>query len=267
MKIYDRYKPDSLEERVRQADRDAKARRGIRGDYNVIQTCAALSFAVFFGVLVVLGLYEDVLSDVVFTCLCVLLGAALVASLVFLVFLGKKGDDTELDLYIYGMKNGRFLLLNQLYETLERIDPGEVREIRILSAMRPTTRQRRIGGRRGRRNKEYTNYEYFGEKRANGRIRSYPMVVLCTGKKRINWNCIDDSIRRRQLNHLLTFVPMGDKEGHFVYLLQNSRCPVVVAPKVYKRYREHLDGLFARSGMDMSRVEPMKENPEQKIIG
>jgi len=262
MKIYDRYKPDSLEERVRQADRDAKARRGIRGDYNVIQTCAAISFAVFFGVLVVLGLFEDSFSEAALIGMCILLGAAFVASLVFLILLEKKGDDAELDLYIYGMKNGRFLLLNQLYETLKRIDPVDVKEIRILSATRPLTRQRRIGGRGGRRNKEYTNYEYFGEKRANGRIRSYPMVVLCTGKKRINWNCIDDSIRRRQLNHLLTFVPMGDKEAHFVYLLQKSCCPVVVAPKVYKRYREHLDGFFVRSGMDMKRVETMKENPE-----
>lgn len=255
MKIYDRYKLDSSEERQRQADRVAKARRGIRKDYNVIQTCAAISFAVFFGILVVLWLFEDAFSDIVFTGLCVLLGMAFIASLVSLIFLEKKGDDTELDLYIYGMKNGRFLLLNQLYETLERIDPGEVEEIRILSAMRPLTRQRRIGGRRGRRNKEYTHYEYFGKKRANGRIRSYPMAVLCTGKKRINWNYMDDSIRRRQLNHLLTFVPMGDKEEHFVYLLQNSCCPVVVVPKVYKRYREHLDGLFTRSGMDMNRLE------------
>lgn len=266
MKIYDRYKPDSSGERQRQADRSAKARRGIRKDYSVIQTCAAISFAVFFGILVVLWLFEDAFSDVVFTGVCVLLGAAFVASFVFLILLEKKGDDTELDLYIYGMKNGRFLLLNQLYETLERIDPGEVKEIRILSAMRPLTRQRRIGGRRGR-HKEYTNYEYFGEKRANGRIKSYPMAVLYTEKKRINWNNIDDPIRHRQLNHLLTFVPMGDKEEHFVYLLQNSCCPVVIAPKVYKRYSEHLDGLFARSGMDVNRVEPMKENPEQKIIG
>ncbi|MBP3653724.1 MAG: hypothetical protein J6J78_11765 [Clostridia bacterium] len=60
---------------------------------------------------------------------------------------------------------------------------------------------------------------------------------------------------------------MGDKEEHFVYLLQNSRCPVVVASKVYRRYREHLDALFVRSGMDMDRMELMKENPEQKIIG
>lgn len=267
MRIYDRYKLDSSEERQRQVDGGAKARRGIRQDYNVIQTCAAISFAVFFGILVVLWLFEDAFSDAVFTGLCILLGIAFVASLVSLIFLGKKGDDTELDLYIYGMKNGRFLLLNQLYETLERIDPAEVKEIRILSAMRPLTRQRRIGGGRGRRNKEYTNYEYFGEKRANGRIRSYPMAVLCTGKKRINWKNIDDPIRHRQLNHLLSFVPMGDKEEHFVYLLQNSRCPVVVAPKVYRRYREHLDALFVRSGMDMNRVEPMKENPEQKIIG
>lgn len=57
MKIYDRYKLDSSGERQRQADRGAKARRGIRKDYSVIQTCAAVSFAVFFGILVVLWLF------------------------------------------------------------------------------------------------------------------------------------------------------------------------------------------------------------------
>lgn len=112
MRIYDRYKLDSSEERQRQTDGIAKSRRGIRKEYNVIQTCAAVSFAVFFGIMVVLWLFEDAFSDAVFTGLCILLGIAFVASLVSLIFLGKKGDDTELDLYIYGMKNGRFLLLN-----------------------------------------------------------------------------------------------------------------------------------------------------------
>ena len=59
MRIYDRYKLDSSEERQRQVDGIAKTRRGIRQDYNVIQNCAAISFAVFFGILVVLWLFED----------------------------------------------------------------------------------------------------------------------------------------------------------------------------------------------------------------
>ena len=253
MKIYDRYKIDSSQERQRYAENAGKARQ----EYNRTQTIAAIIIAVCVGFAVFLAIYIDSFPAVVQDVLGITWIAITLAGLVLLFSLEKKGDDTEPDMYIYGMRNGRFLLLNQLYETLGRIDPGEVKEIRILSAMRPLTRQRSY--RILPHHKETTKYEYFGEARENGRIRSYPMVVLRTGKKRINWHFIDDPIRRRKLNHLLTFIPMGDKEEHFVYLLQNSCCPVVIAPKVYKRYREHLDGLFARSGMDMNRLKIEEE--------
>lgn len=264
MKIYARYSLDSAEEGQRHADQIGKARQGLRKEYNRIETTAAILVTACIGFAVLLAVYVDSFPAAARVAAGAIWMLGCIAACVALIRLKRKGDAGELDLYIYGMKNGRFFLLNQLYEPMKRITPGEVREIRILFAMRPTTRQRRFGKRyRG----ENTDYAYVGETRENGRIRAYPMAVACTGKKKINWNCIDDPIRRRQLNHLLTFVPMGDKEAHFVYLLQNSRCPVVIAPKVYQRYRAHLDALFARSGMDMNRVERMKEHTERaKII-
>ena len=256
MRIYDRYNTDSSQERRRQRDRIAKSRRGLRRDYNLAQNWAVVCFMAWVGLCVILLAFRDALPGFACMSLGILTGIGFVISLILALNLERIGDDGEPDLYIYGMKNGCFLLLNQLYETLRRIDPAELREICILSAMRPTTRQRRY---RIRWNHENTAYDFFGEKQKNGRIRSYPMAVLCTKQMRTGWSYIDCPVFRRRLNSLLSFVPMGEGEEHFVFLLQKSSCPVVVDPKVYRRWQAHLDALFARSGMDRNRLVLMKE--------
>lgn len=270
MKIYDRYKLDSSEERQRQTDGIAKARRGIREDYDRLNNLSVALFVIFFGLVIALGIWGDALpSDAVWV-LAGLAGLFLIAAFTgyYLVY-GKSGDDKQADLYIFGMENGDFLMLNPLYEEMERIAPGDICEIRILAAMRPTTRQRYIHRRRHGINRKYgdrTHYEYFGDTVDAGgyaQTTPYPMAVLCTGGKEFDWRWIDDPIFRRDLQQWITFVPFGENADPFAYLLENTTCPVVIVREVYEQYRDELDGLFAQSGMNMNRLQFMQEESRQ----
>lgn len=267
MKIFDRYNPDSSQERRRYEERLAKAKRSLREDYDAAGNRALACYLACPGIALALGIWWDYFPKILQGVLPGVWGISVVVMLLAMVRMDKRGNDEEMDLYIFGMEDGRFLLVNPIYEELGSIAPGEVKEIRILSAMRPTTRQRYVDRHYG----EQTHYEYYvGGTMETGEIDAYPMAVLCAGEE-IDWSWIDDPIFRRQLNTILTFVPLGDNAEAFVHLLRESRCPVVAVPDVYERYREQLDALFVCSGMDMKRFGFMKENPEQakmtKIIG
>lgn len=272
MQIFDRYNIVHPVERLRYAERLQKSRRGIREDYDCGGRIGVGLFIIFFAFLLVFYLYGEEMSTAVTAVLAT--AAALVFIAAFIVshlVVDKIGDDEKIDLYIYGMENGDFLLLNPLYEEMERIHPGKVQEIRILAAMRPTSRQTHYQRYRGG---EATHYEYHGEAIENGdayESTPYPMAVLCTYAKDFDWRWIDDPIFRRDLQKWLTFVPLGENAQNFVHLLRSTTCPVFLVQEIYHSYWPQLDALFTQSGMDLSRLQIMREETRQaqmtRIIG
>ena len=272
MQVFDRYNILTPAERLRYEERMKKSRRGIRGDYDRGGNIGVALFILFFCFVLVFFFWGEYMPPALIAVLAVLAGFTLIAAFVmYHRVVDKIGDDEKTDLYIYGMEGGDFLLLNPLYEEMERISPGRVQEIRILAAMRPTTRQTYIASKTYR---EVTHYEYFGENTENGGEHEtvpYPMAVLCTAAKDFDWRWIDDPIFRRDLQKWLTFVPLGENAPNFVHLLQNTSCPVYLVQEVYHHYWPRLDALFTQSGMDLSRLQIMQEETRQaqmtKIIG
>ena len=272
MQVFDRYNILIPAERLRYEERLQKSRRGIREDYDRGGNIGVALFILFLAFVLVFFVSGEIMPFPVIVVLGAMAVLTLIAAIVvYHRVVDKTGDDEKPDLYIYGMENGDFLLLNPLYEEMERIHPGEVQEIRILNAMRPTTRQKRIAPKTYR---EVTHYEYHGENTENGGEHEtvpYPMAVLCTAAKDFDWRWIDDPIFRRELQKWLTFVPLGENAPNFVHLLQNTACPVYLVQEVYHHYWPRLDSLFTQSGMDLSRLQVMQEETRQaqmtKIIG
>lgn len=267
MKIFGRFDGDHPAERLRYEERLKKARRSIREDYDRVEKAAVGLFILCFALVIALGVWGDSLPIGAVWTLGTAAALTLIAAFIgYCIVYYKTGDDGQTDLYIYGMDGDDFLLLNPLYEELDRVSPAEVEEIRILSAMRPTTRQRYMDH-RGigvfYQNGDATTYEYFGETGEDGAVTPLPMAVLCAQAKDFDWRWIDDPIFRRNLQNWVSFVPFGDNEPNFVCLLQNTACPVVIVQEVYDRHRQHLDALFACSGMDMARLQMMQEDPRQ----
>lgn len=270
--VFDRYNIVHPVERIRYEERMQKSRRGLREDYDHGGNIGVGLFIIFFAIVLLFFFWGEEMSAAVIAVLATAAVLAFVAAfIVYYLVVDKTGDDEKLDLYIYGVESDDFLLLNPLYEEMERIHPGEIQEIRILAAMRPTTRQKHIDTRTYR---EITHYEYFGEGTENGsehETTPYPMAVLCTGAKDFDWRWIDDPIFRRDLQQWLTFVPLGTNAQNFVHLLRNTACPVFLVQEVYHSYWPQLDALFTQSGMDLSRLQIMQEETRQtqmiRIIG
>lgn len=250
MTIYDRYNGDPSAERRRQHERLRKAKRGLREDYEQAGKLAWSLFAAFLLLAVVLLLQDDPPDWMYILLVAPFLGFAFVG-----IRWESGGDARKYDLYIYGMEDGAFLLLNPLYEVLKRISPAEICEIRIFAAMRPTTRQRVVPTKG--LEKDTTGYEPWGVPReADGeeKVDAYPMAVLHTGDTEADWRYMHDPICRRLLNDVLSIVPMGENAMPFAWALRQSGCPVVVERETYEAHRELLDELFALSGMDMGRL-------------
>lgn len=176
----------------------------------------------------------------------------LAAAVFWLMF----GDSDKCDLYIYGMEDGMFLILNPLYEVMRQIAPGEIREIHIIPAMRPETRQKSLLKSRN----DVTSFAVCGEKES-----PYPMAVLYTGEGDVDWShahMVEDvdwryqhvPACRRALQEYLSIVPMGENALTFSWALQESACPVIVDGGTYKAHSEYLNSLFELSGMDMNRL-------------
>lgn len=258
MQIFDRYNADAVE-RKRYEARLEKARYSLREDYDRLGNLTVALFIVCFALAIALGIWG---GEIPAAAAWTLGGAAalfLIAAFTGYYFVDKTGNDEWPDLYIYGMEAGDFLLLNPLYEEMERIRPGQVREIRILAAMKPTTRQWHIGRHYG----EVTHYEYFGETTEAGETIAFPMAVLCTHVEDFDWRWIDDPIFRRDLQKMLTFVPFGENKQPFLHLLKNTACPVFIVREVYDAHQPALDELFINSGMDLSRLQFMQEETRQ----
>ena len=95
----------------------------------------------------------------------------------------------------------------------------------------------------------------------------YPMAVLYTGKKHMNWKQYEDAALFRLqdagfhelLQKQLVIVPHGENFEPFVYLLKNSACPVIISRRMYDLHRGLMDQLFVHSGMDMNRLNVVEE--------
>lgn len=252
MKIYDRYYADSSDARNRYMKEEVNSR------FNTLQKNKFI-MGVVLGVLVV--------AEVVLICmrptdpdlqLTMGLYLPLLIVLLPLCFLAEK----ELcDAWVYGVKDGKFLILNVMYKVIRAIAPKEVREIRILPAYRPDSRRIRTGGRHEARTWFKPMLE--PQKRVNhAEFAYYPMAVLYTGKGKVDWNQYEDAALYRLqdagfhelLQKQLAIVPHGENFAPFVHLLQNSSCPVIISRRMYDLHEGLMVQLFVHSGMDMSRL-------------
>lgn len=258
MQIYDRYNGDPTAERLRCEKRMRLSWRSMRQTYKLAECLGLLSMIVSLTLMFVAAYVLDSIP----VWLTVLIIICVLPWLAVAVYSFWAGEDTRYDLYIYGMEDGQFLMLNPLYEALKRISPSEIREIRIIPAMRPTSRQQAIS----KHGSDVTDFAPWGEETPEG-FRSHPMVVFCIGEDEIEWRYLrlaqmDFDWRyerefydaRRRLNNHLCIVAMGENAIHIAWALRESACPLVVEAAIYEAHRELLDGLFFISGMDMNRV-------------
>lgn len=259
MKIYDRYYADSSEARNRYMKEEGKHRfsalKQNKIGIGIIMACLA-------GVEIFLVCRGNFDPDIGMIMACIPIGAILM--LWYFQYLRK-----QCDAWIYGMKDGKFLVLNTMYEVIQSIVPEDVREIRILPACRPDTRIIRTHYNR-RRHESVTRYKPMLEpqKRENhAGFVYYPMAVLYTGKGKVDWNQYEDAalfrIQYAGFHELhqkqLAIVPHGENFSSFVYLLQNSACPVIISRRMYDLHEGLMVQLFIHSGMDMNRLKIVEE--------
>lgn len=254
MKIYDRYYGDPTSERNRYMKEEGNARFSAlmqnKIGIGIILACLA-ALEIF------LACRGDFDSDIGMIMVCIPILA------IMMVWWFRRLR-RKCDAWIYGMKDGKFLMLNTVYETIRRIAPGDVREIRILPACRPDTRTIRTRYEKS----GYESITWFKpvlepQKRENhAGFTYYPMAVLYTGKAHMDWNRYEDATLFRLqdagfhelLQKQLVIVPHGENREPFVYLLQNSTCLVIISARMYGLHREMMDQMFIQSGMDMSRL-------------
>lgn len=254
MKIYDRYYGDPSEARSRYMKKEGNSRFGALMQNKIVMGVVLGCLGVLEVILICRGSSDpDIQQIMIYLPILILV--------IFLSFLGLR---QQCDAWIYGMEDGRFLLLNTMYEVIRRIAPGDVREIRILPAYRPDTRRIITVARKTR----YENKTWFkpvleAQKRENhAGFAYYPMAVLYTGKGDMDWNVLEDAALFRMqnagyhdlLDKHLAIVPCGENADPFIYLLQHSACPVIISRRMYGLHKGLMDELFARSGMDMKRL-------------
>ena len=259
MKIYDRYYGDPTSERNRYVREEGKHRISAVMQNKIVM---GVILACLAGVEVFLACRGGFDHDTVW--IMVYIPILAIVILWWFQRLRKKCDA-----WIYGIKDGNFLVLNTVYEVIRRIAPGDVREIRILPAYRPDTRVIRT-------RYEESSFEFrtwFNpmlepQKRENhAGFAYYPMAVLYTGKKHMNWKQYEDAALFRLqdagfhelLQKQLVIVPHGENFAPFVELLRNSACPVIISRRMYDLHRGLMDQLFVHSGMDMNRLNVVEE--------
>lgn len=251
MEIYDRYYGDSAQARERYRKEEVNAR------FNALQKNRFLMGGVLGG----LALLELVIICVWGSDPDLRIVEILLPVLMGILFLCFQGERQRCDAWIYGMKDGDFLMLNTLYEVIRRIAPGNVQEIRILPACRPDTRTIREGGKHERRTRLEPMLE--SQKRQYHADYAYhPMAVLYTGEKNVDWNRFEDAVLFREqksglhklLQRQLVIVPHGENFAPFIQLLRNSTCPVIISCRMYDLHEGLMVQLFAHSGMDMNRL-------------
>lgn len=254
IEIYDRYYGDSSQARERYGKEEGNAR------FSALQKSKFVMCVVLGG----LGVLELVLICVWGFDPDIRMAVVLIPILMVLLFLGTQGERQRCDAWIYGMENGDFLMLNTVYEVMRRIAPGDVREIRILPACRPDTHMIRTGGKGDTRFKPMLE----PRKRENhADFAYYPMAVLYTGEKDVEWSRFEDAVLFREqkfglhelLQRHLVIVPHGHNFAPFVHLLQNSTCPVIISRRMYDLHQGLMDQLFVHSGMDMNRLKIVEE--------
>lgn len=166
------------------------------------------------------------------------------------------------DLYTFGFDGRDFAVMGVNGKSKRIVKPEELEMMHIVPANKPVTRiryRRRGGGR-------HAIFTRYGEKKlVNGRKRFVhePMALLLTKEqpqdRGLSWTDHVYPNPETLLYNNIGFIIGGENTRIFLKLLQNSTCPVMMSREFYELYKEMLNELFARAGMNPERLQMDEE--------